>query len=141
MLWLSSKTSGRVRINVQVLGILQFMLILLKQSILNSILQVIQDQNPVLSFCLCILFFQYHLLHRLSFPWRHSCKEPASQCRRHRRGRFNSWVGKIPWRRKWEPAPVFLPVKPYGQRGLVDYSPKGRKEPDMTKHAGVHGRQ
>ena len=121
MLWLSSKTSGRVRINVQVLGILQFMLILLKQSILNSILQVIQDQNPVLSFCLCILFFQYHLLHRLSFPWRHSCKEPASQCRRHRRGRFNSWVRKMLWRRKWQPTPVLLPGKSHGQRSPAGY--------------------
>ena len=31
------------------------------------------------------------------------------QCRRHRRCRFDPWVGKIPWRRKWQPTPVFLP--------------------------------
>ena len=41
------------------------------------------------------------------------------QCRR---PRFNPWVGKIPWRRKWQPAPVFLPGKFHGQRGLAGYS-------------------
>ena len=37
-----------------------------------------------------------------------SGKESACQCRRHR---FNPWVGKIPWRMKWQPTPVFLPGK------------------------------
>ena len=32
-------------------------------------------------------------------------------------------VGKIPWRRKWQPTPVFLPGKSHGQRSLVGYSP------------------
>ena len=36
---------------------------------------------------------------------------------------FNSWVGKIPWRRKWQPTPVFLPGKPHGWRSLAGYSP------------------
>ena len=40
-----------------------------------------------------------------------SGKEPACQCRRHKRPRFNLWVGKIPWRRKWQPTPLFLPGK------------------------------
>ena len=44
---------------------------------------------------------------------------------------FNPWVGKIPWRRKWQPAPVFLPRK---WRSLEGYSPTGCKESDMTKH-------
>ena len=43
-------------------------------------------------------------------------KESASQCGRHG---FNPWVRKIPWRRKWQPAPVFLPGKSHGQRRLV----------------------
>ena len=42
-----------------------------------------------------------------------------------RRG-FSSWVGKIPWRRKWQPTPVFLPGESHGQRSLVDYSSQGR---------------
>ena len=31
----------------------------------------------------------------------------------------SSWVGKIPWRRKWQPTPVFLPGKSHGQRSLA----------------------
>ena len=38
-----------------------------------------------------------------------SGKEPACQCRRCERHGFDSWVRKIPWRRKWQPTPVFLP--------------------------------
>ena len=41
-------------------------------------------------------------------------------------------VGKIPWRRKWQPTPVFLPGKSHGQRSLVGYGPCGRKESDTT---------
>ena len=43
-------------------------------------------------------------------------KESARHCRRHRRCRFNSWVRKIPERRKWQPAPVFLPGESHGLR-------------------------
>ena len=50
-------------------------------------------------------------------------KEPACQCRRHKRRRFNLWVGKIPWRRAWQPTPVFLPGESHGQRSLVGHSP------------------
>ena len=46
---------------------------------------------------------------------------------------FDPWVGKIPWRRKWQPTPVFLPGESHGQRSLVGYSPWGRKESDMTE--------
>ena len=41
--------------------------------------------------------------------------------------RFDSWVGKIPWRRKWQPTPVFLPGKSQGQWSLAEYSPWGHK--------------
>ena len=40
---------------------------------------------------------------------------------------FDPWVGKIPWRRKWQPTPVFMPGKTHGPRNLVGYSPWGRK--------------
>ena len=43
------------------------------------------------------------------------------------------WVGKIPWRRKWQPTPVCLPEKSCGQRSLVGYSPWGCKESDVTE--------
>ena len=55
---------------------------------------------------------------------------------------FNPWVGKIPWRRKWQPTLAFLPGKFQGQRSLVGYSPWGckRVEPDLiTEHAHVLG--
>ena len=40
---------------------------------------------------------------------------------------------KIPWRRKWQPAPLFLPGESRGQRSLVGYSPRGLKESDTTE--------
>ena len=49
------------------------------------------------------------------------------------RPRFDPWVRKIPWRRKWQPTPVFLPGEFHGQRSLVDYSPRGHKELDTTE--------
>ena len=52
-------------------------------------------------------------------------KESACQCRRYE---FNLWVGKIPWRRAWQPTPVFLPGEPHGQRSLAGYSQQGLKE-------------
>ena len=39
-----------------------------------------------------------------------------------------SWVGKLPWKRKWQPTPVFLPEKPHGQRSLLSYSPRGSQK-------------
>ena len=56
----------------------------------------------------------------LWFPRWFSGKELICQCRRHG---FNPWVGKIPWRRKWQPISVFLPGKSHGQRRLAGYSP------------------
>ena len=46
---------------------------------------------------------------------------------------FGSWVGKVPWRRKWQPTPVLLPGKFHGWRSLVGYSPWGCKELDTTE--------
>ena len=46
---------------------------------------------------------------------------------------FDPWVRKIPWRRKWQPTPIFLPGKSHGWRNLAGYSPWGSKESDTTK--------
>ena len=46
---------------------------------------------------------------------------------------FDPWVGKIPWRRAWQPDPVFLPGESPGRRSLAGYSPSGCKEWDMTE--------
>ena len=58
-------------------------------------------------------------------------KESSCQCRRHR---FSPWVGKIPWRRKWQPTSVFLPGKLHGQWSLEGYSSWGFNVSDMTEH-------
>ena len=51
------------------------------------------------------------------------------QCRRHGRSLgFDPWVEKIPWRRKWQPTPVFLPGESHGQRSLAGYGSWGSKE-------------
>ena len=47
-----------------------------------------------------------------------SGREPACQCRRHKRRRFDPWVRKIPWSRKRQPTPVFLSGEFHGQRSL-----------------------
>ena len=62
-------------------------------------------------------------------------KESACQCRRLG---FDPWVRKIPWRRNWQPTPVFLPGKSHGQRSLQSYSPRGLKKSDTTEHTHTH---
>ena len=69
-------------------------------------------------------------------PMWHNGKEYACQCGRHRRAGFSPWVGKIPWRRKWQHTPVLLPEEPYGQRSLADYRLGGLKKSDNW--AGTH---
>ena len=59
-----------------------------------------------------------YLWHLMGFPGGASGKEPACQGRRHKRSRFNPWVGKIPWR-AWQPIPVFLPWESHGWRSLA----------------------
>ena len=54
-------------------------------------------------------------------------------CLQYSRPRFNLWPGKIPWKREWQPTPVFLPRKSLGQRSLAGHSPWGHKESDTTK--------
>ena len=82
--------------------------------------------------------------HRVGHDWRDlaaaaeepdgaSGKEPTCQCRRHKRCVFNPWVGKIPWRRKWQPTPVYVLGESHGQRSLMGYSPWGCKESNMTE--------
>ena len=74
------------------------------------------------------------------FPRWLSGKECACQCKRCRRCRFDPWVRKIIWRRKWQPTPVFLPEKPHRQRSLVGYSPWGHRiwHNWATEHVHIH---
>ena len=83
--------------------------------------------------------FILHLILSLSlylYRWL-SGKESACQCSCRRCG-FDSWIGNIPWRRKWQPTPVFLPGKFHGQRSLAGYSPRGQKELHMMEHMCTH---
>ena len=66
------------------------------------------------------------------FPSGSEVKNPPAMQKRLGYG-FNSWVGKIPWKRKWQPIPEFLLGKFQGQRSLAGYSPWGHKESDTTK--------
>ena len=68
------------------------------------------------------------------FPYGTSGKENACQCSRRKRHGFSPWVGNIPWRRVWQPTPVFLPWESHGQRSLVGYSSWGCEESDTAKH-------
>ena len=73
--------------------------------------------------------FVYLLLYSqsLGFPGGSVGKESACNAR------FDPWIGKIPWSRKWQPTPVLLPGVSHGQRSLVGYSPWGHKESDTTE--------
>ena len=73
------------------------------------------------------------------FPGGATGKEPICQCRGHKR-QFNPWVGKVPWRSKWQPTPIFLPGESHGQRSL-NCSPSSHKElgHDWNDLACIHG--
>ena len=69
----------------------------------------------------------------MGFPGGARGKELTCQGRRLKGRKFNSWVGKIPWRRVWLPPPVFFPGESHGQWSLVGYSPWGRKQSDTAE--------
>ena len=69
-------------------------------------------------------------LSRRGFSGGSVVKNPHASCRR---CSFNPWVRKIPWRRSWQPTPVFLLGESYGQRSLTGYGPQGLKESDVTE--------
>ena len=66
-------------------------------------------------------------------PWWLSGWRIFLQCSKHKRCWFDPWFRKIPWRRKWQPTPVFLPGKLHGQSSLAGYSPKCCQESDTTE--------
>ena len=82
-----------------------------------------------------LIYFIYSSVYIYRLPWWLSSWESACQCRRLR---FDPWVRKIPWRRKWLPAPVFLPGKFHGQRNLEVCSPWGHRQSDTTERLSTH---
>ena len=76
----------------------------------------------------------------LSLPQTHSSqvaqyKESTCQCWRLRRFEFDPWVRKIPWRRKWQPTPVFLSEKSHGQTSLWATVQSSQRAGDPTEHS------
>ena len=69
----------------------------------------------------------------LGLPGGAGGKEPACECRGHKRHRLDPWAGKMPWRRAGQPTPVFFPGEFHGQRSLGDYGPWGHKESDGSE--------
>ena len=77
---------------------------------------------------------QYELGASLVAPWQRIFLLGRS----HRRCVFDPWVGKIPWRRAWQPTPEFLPEESPGMEDLASYSPQGYIELDtneVTQHS------
>ena len=59
----------------------------------------------------------------MGFPGDVNGKEPTCQCRKCKKLRFDPWIGKILWKRVWQPTPEFLPGEAHGQKSLEGYSP------------------
>ena len=66
-------------------------------------------------------------------------KEPTCQCRRHERLGFRPWVRKIPWRREWQPTPVFYLENPNGQRSLATIVQRVAKRKQLGTAMRQHG--
>ena len=84
-------------------------------------------QGCILSPCLFNFYAEYGVF-QLAQRLKHQCRRPV----------FDSWVGKIPWRRKWQPTSVFFPGESHGCRSLVGYSPWAHKESDTTERLHFH---
>jgi len=80
---------------------------------------VLKSQNCIRhSMCFNVLF-----LKSVYYPGGASAKEPSCLCGNLKRCGLDPWIRKIPWRRAWEPTPVFLPGESHRQRSLTGYSP------------------
>ena len=98
------------------------------------------SKSPRVSYPTAFRLLKYDMTSEV-FPGGSVVKKIHLQCRRCQRCGFNPWVRKIPWRRAWQPTPVFLPGESHEQRSLVGYRPCGCKESDtteVTEHAHTH---
>ena len=89
---------------------------LLKQLLLTPLSAAANQLRHLEILQLCLISVGLMGTHYSSGP---SGKEPSCQCRGRKRHRFHPWGRKIPWRRKWQPTPVFLPGESHGQRSPV----------------------
>ena len=89
------------------------------------------------SFSSCLMNQRIDLL-KMGFPGGASGKEPNCQCRRQKRCEFSPCVGKISWRKKWQPTPEFLPGESQGWGSLVGYSPWFTNSRTQLKRPSTH---
>ena len=82
-----------------------------------------------------VFFFKVYLF-LVAFPGGTSGKEPVCQCRRHKRWRFNPWVGKTPWRRAWQPSRVYFLKSPLF---LYLGDPRDHLEDSMAQSKHIDG--
>ena len=85
---------------------------------------------PCCSLWTTFSFSVHKLRHQIELPWWLRWYRTCLLCRR---PGFSPWVGKIAWRREWQPTPVFLPGESHGQMSLVGYNPCGCKESNRTE--------
>ena len=110
----------------------------------------VQDQFSIfcIAWCLTYVVFLLYLLisvYQYVYVFKYTCNHNGlpSWLKRERihlqckRPGFDPWVGKMPWRRAWQPTPVFLPGGFDGQRSLEGYSPWGPKESDMPEQLSI----
>ena len=103
---------------------------------LHCVHRLLPTTTPKCLFCKSSEVFNNELKKaRVTLSGGSDSKESACQCRR---PEFSPQVRKIPWRRAWQPTPIFLPGELHGQRSLVVYSPWGCKEsyiPERVTHS------
>ena len=122
------------QLRIQALGILQTCFLSCNST---SVVYKRFFKNSSLVSCICMMILKGTVRVMGISKWL-SGKE--SVCQRRRYG-FDPWVRKIPWRRKWQPTPVFLHGKSHGERSLKGYSPQSHKESDTTERAHMHALQ
>ena len=96
---------------------------MLKEQHYKSTVEIIQ-KLPNSAFQAYFFLFQNWGKIHMGFPHGTSGKENLPANSGDRLG-FKPWVGKIPWRRAWQPIPVPLPGESHVQKNLVSYVPKG----------------
>ena len=81
--------------------------------------------------CMCVCIHMYIYIYIHTFIWAslmaQMVKNPPAM------PMCEAWVGKIPWRREWQPTQVFMPKEFHGQRNLAGYSPSGCKNLNTTE--------
>ena len=91
------------------------------------------ELNVSLGVYILIFLIDIWVIYSSGLPSGASGIESTCRFRRRKRLGCDPWVGKIPWRKAWQPTPVFLPGESHGQRNLVGYRPWDQQQLDMTE--------